>query len=421
MRILTVALLVAIPVFAQTPTAPVQGPPPKNLTKQPDGHISANAMPANPDKFETHIVAQGETLSGIAGKVMKDSKLWPQLWEMNEHIVNPHWIYPDDKILVRTVTKITEATPPPPAALAAAPEPAPATPVAAAAPPPPPQQPPPPPPVPASVGMAVLGPHLAPPASAAAPVHDVFELPAPRVNPAIKATDVVCSGFVRSEKVPASLKVSGTHLRDNALLSTNGQYVQISQGSKSGVTAGSTYQVVRPTLSVSDAKRRIGATKLGTHYLDVGQIQIVEVQEASALARVTGNCEAVEVNDLVIPYTRYEIPEIPRNRTFSSTMTTPGQLVGSIVFMKNIVASAQSTYHTSNVSVNKLAITSEGGVVYIDLGKADGVKPGDLFIVYNGKFAIGEIAVLKVEDKVSSALATYSTEALVLGDRVERR
>jgi cell shape-determining protein MreC len=102
-------------------------------------------------------------------------------------------------------------------------------------------------------------------------------------------------------------------------------------------------------------------------------------------------------------------------------MTTPGEVKGSIVFMKNIVASTQSTYHTSNASVNKVAITSEGGVVYINLGKGDGVKPGDLFIVYNGKFAIGEIAVLKVEDKSSSALVTYSVEALVLGDRVERR
>jgi hypothetical protein len=419
MRILTVALLVAIPVFAQTPSVPVQGPPPKNLTKQPDGHISANTVPANPDKFETHVVLQGETLSGIAGTVMKDSKLWPQLWESNDHIVNPHWIYPDDKILIRPVTRITDAAPPPPTTPAPEAEPAPPAAVEAVAPPPPPPQSPP--PVPASVGIAVLGPHLATPASAKAPVHDVFELPEQRMNPPIKATDVVCSGFVRSETVPASLKVSGTHLRDNALLSTNGQYVQISQGSKGGVTTGSTYQVVRPTLSVSDGNRKFGAGKLGMHYLDVGQIQIVEVEAGSALARVTGNCEAVEVDDLVIPYVRYEIPEIPRNRSFSSTMTTPGEVKGSIVFMKNIVASTQSTYHTSNASVNKVAITSEGGVVYINLGKGDGVKPGDLFIVYNGKFAIGEIAVLKVEDKSSSALVTYSVEALVLGDRVERR
>jgi len=419
MRFLTVALLVAIPVFAQTPTAPVQGPPPKNLSKQPDGHISANAAPANPDHFETHVVAQGETLSGIAATVMKDSKLWPQLWEMNEHIVNPHWIYPDDKILVRTVTRITEAAPPPAPAPVPSPAPEPAVAQAPVAPPAP-QQPPPAPAVPASVGIAVLGPHLAPPASEAAPVRDVFEVPPARVNPPIKSTDVVCSGFVRSEKIPASLKVAGTHLRDNALLSTNGQYVQLNQGSKGGVMKGSTYQVIRPTLKVTDGDSRL-AKSLGTHYLDVGQVQVVDVQPNSSLARVTGNCEAIEVDDVIIPYTRFDIPEIPRNRSFSSTMTTSSEIKGSIVFMKNIVAAVQSSYHTSNLSVNKVAITSEGGVVYIDLGKANGIKPGDLFLVYNGKFAVGEIAVLKVEEKTSSALVTYSTEALVMGDRVERR
>src|SRR5215467_2510576 len=125
MRILIASMLMAGTVLAQStapskvpsgvPTGPAQGPPPKNLTKLPDGHVSANSNPANPDKFEVHVVAQGESLSGIAAVVMKDMKLWPQLWEGNEHIVNPHWIYPNDKILIRPVTKITEAEPPAPA------------------------------------------------------------------------------------------------------------------------------------------------------------------------------------------------------------------------------------------------------------------------------------------------------------------
>ena len=41
--------------------------------------------------------------------------MWPQLWEQNEHIINPHWIYPDDKILIRPVTPLAEAKPPEPA------------------------------------------------------------------------------------------------------------------------------------------------------------------------------------------------------------------------------------------------------------------------------------------------------------------
>jgi hypothetical protein len=123
MRILIGLLLLVSTGFAQDKVAPQQGPPPKNLTQLPDGHFSANADPANVERFEVHIVQTGETLSQIAGQVLNNPRLWPQLWEQNEHIVNPHWIYPNDKILVRPVTQITEALPPPPP-----PEPPPAPP-----------------------------------------------------------------------------------------------------------------------------------------------------------------------------------------------------------------------------------------------------------------------------------------------------
>src|SRR5438105_9773383 len=117
MKILIAVLLMASGAFAQAPpkTIPAQGPPPKKLTVRPDGHVSANQDPANPDQFEVHVVKQGETLSGISGEVLKDPRLWPQLWEQNEHIINPHWIYPNDKILIRPVTEINAAKPPEPA------------------------------------------------------------------------------------------------------------------------------------------------------------------------------------------------------------------------------------------------------------------------------------------------------------------
>src|SRR5579884_4222628 len=116
MRTLLALLLAGSTAFAQAPAkkVPDQGPPPKNLTVRPDGHVTANQDAANADKFEVHVVKQGETLSQIAGEVLKNPRMWPQLWEQNEHIINPHWIYPDDKILIRPVTVVSEAKPPAP-------------------------------------------------------------------------------------------------------------------------------------------------------------------------------------------------------------------------------------------------------------------------------------------------------------------
>src|SRR5438477_10892151 len=149
MRIFLALLMLASSGLAQTRTAPQQGPPPKNLIRQPDGHFTANQGPVNPGKFEGRIVEAGDTLSQLAAEVLKNARLWPQLWEQNEHIVNPHWIYPNDKILIRPVTVLSEAKPPepaPPAPEPPAPAPAPEVeiltrPAPAPAPPPPPEAP----------------------------------------------------------------------------------------------------------------------------------------------------------------------------------------------------------------------------------------------------------------------------------------
>src|SRR5262245_26712016 len=126
--LIAAALLITSSVWAQTAhtpttTAPQQGPPPKNLTVRPDGHVSANQDAVDPEKFEVHIVQKGDTLSGIAGAVLQNPRLWPQLWEQNEHIINPHWIYPDDKILIKPVTVLAEAKPPEPTPEPPAPQP----------------------------------------------------------------------------------------------------------------------------------------------------------------------------------------------------------------------------------------------------------------------------------------------------------
>jgi len=434
MRTLLSVLLVTGVALGQAPAGPPQGPPPRNLAKQSDGHISANSVPANPDDFEVHTVIAGETLSGIAGQSMKDIKLWPQLWEQNEHIVNPHWIYPNDKILIRRVTKISEATPPPPAA---PPTPAPATvPGASPASPEPPRPP----------TRLAIAPY---PTQAAAAPPEIINLIPPKNFSEVKDSDLYCSGFIRAA-VSNEMKVTTLANSDTAVLASTGNYIYVGKGTKDGVRVGATYQVVRPTRRVDSPSRQADDKKLGTHYLEIAQIQVVLGQDSTSMARVTQSCEAVEVGDLVLPYTPAQLPALPSRRPFSPIMKASGQMPGKIVMTKAVLLNFGSTFKgssrlagvgESHGSLGDLerGIAGEDRVVYLDVGRSSGVKPGDLFIVYRDmdaaagtvsldgkkpekrKTAIGELVILRVEDRASTALVTYSTDGISLGDSVERR
>jgi len=270
------------------------------------------------------------------------------------------------------------------------------------------------------VGIGVLSRFLPTNNGAATKAADVFVFPEDRLVPAVKASDVYCAGFIRREPVPSELRVSATYLKDKAAFSTQGEFVRLNQGSKDGLMPGTKFQVVRSTRKVSDPERGFVGGTLGMQYMDIAQIRIAQVQDDFALAEVLSNCDAVEPGDVLMTYVQFEVPELPRNRSFSSAMKATGNIKGSVVFMKNSVAVAGSVY-SSATAPNPRSIVAAGGVLYFNAGKEEGVKPGDLFIVYHGTAAVAEVAVLKVETNTSSALVTYSTEALYLGDPVERR
>ena len=436
MRTILALLIVASTAVAQAPTAqapakaaPQQGRPPKNLTKHADGHVSANQDPTGADKFDVHVVKQGETLSQIAGEALKDPRMWPILWEQNEHIINPHWIYPSDKILIRPVTPLAEAKPPEP-------------PVEE---PEPPQPQPEPVPTPRPVAQA---PRPAPQVPRPPLVIADQRPPAPE----IKYWDLYCSGFVRKDAVPRNLKVIARYDATGGVLASEPDYVYLSQGSTAGIVTGDIYQVVRPTRKLTNPGHTDAFRDLGTHYIDVAQIRVVVSQPDFSLARIVQSCgDAVEVGDLVIPFEKINLPPAPRPRPFSPTIQASGPAKGVIVAAKNVLMNFGSTIETTGViagvgGTSRLGITDRGlaetgSIVYIDVGQDQNVQPGDLFIVYRKpdldrrlypnppevekiehvSSAVGEVMVVKTGERASTAVVTYATDALYLGDAVELR
>ena len=52
----------------------------------------------NAEVPETYIVKKGDTLWGISGMYLKEPWLWPELWDVNPQIDNPHLIFPGDEL-----------------------------------------------------------------------------------------------------------------------------------------------------------------------------------------------------------------------------------------------------------------------------------------------------------------------------------
>jgi len=212
-------------------------------------------------------------------------------------------------------------------------------------------------------------------------------------------------------------------------------------------------QVVRPTKTMTSPFGRTKATSdLGKHYLDIAQLKVVLAQPDFALARVMHSCgDAVEVGDVMMPFQQIVLPEIPRPRPFSPQMTTTSGVKGLIVSTKGVLLNFGSTFKlpadvagvhgTDRLGAMDHGVASSGGIVYIDIGQEKSVKPGDIFIVYRTidlderlnnlpeearklkgtRTAVGELIVVKTGERASTAVVTYASDALALGDSVERR
>lgn len=58
--------------------------------------FQASAVELKPGHPDMYPVKQGDTLWDIANAFLKDPWLWPELWQVNPQIENPHLIYPGD-------------------------------------------------------------------------------------------------------------------------------------------------------------------------------------------------------------------------------------------------------------------------------------------------------------------------------------
>jgi hypothetical protein len=258
--------------------------------------------------------------------------------------------------------------------------------------------------------------------------------------PQASYSTVYCSGFVSDQRVPDATRLVSGEQSNVKVLFARGDYVTINRGQDKGVRVGDRYSVVRAetdALEVNWFKWQAKLLKaMGTHYLDAGQLRIINVQSKTATAEVTLSCDYMQRGDIVLPFQERPEPTFKDPGAFDHFAPISGKPVAMIVESKDYQQSA-----------------GQGNTFYVNLGTEKGVKVGDYFRIfrYQGTLAelapqtkgfqdrlygfgsspgrynwndlprevLGEGIVINVSRNSSTVFVTYSSADIYAGDYVE--
>ncbi len=357
--------------------------PPSNL-HMVDDHWTAWDPPTSfPEGTEVYSIERGDTLWDLSNQFYSDPYLWPQLWERNRYILDAHWIYPGDPLVVGVeVTPIEDVS------------------------------------------------DMSDDTDQTAGLDDDDEMHLDRALsapvPLGSEDDIYCGGYITPEKQSFDHSVIGSehtfsghsgsvsplikkiHYDSFYLNLALGDVVYISGGRETGLMPGSVYTVVRPESTVQHPTRR---KSIGEFNRYLGRVRILSTQEETAIAEIVHSCHPITVGDYLKPFNPEPVPLARLSGLVGVNDPVSNEALVDAPFI--VLA------NTGNVSLG------QGHVVYIDRGAQDDVAPGDLFTIYRDTpsglppLMIGELAVLSVGDEASLAKILASRFTVHVGDRLD--
>lgn len=332
-------------------------------------HWSPYQAPTSyPEGTELHIIVDGDTLWDLASQYFENPFLWPQLWDANRYIENPHLIYPGDPLQIPDLDVIR------PEGVAAG-DTGPG----------------------AGPGGGPGGPGAGP--EGGGPGVGPGGAQAPAFYPAYEEQTIACAGYLAPGE-SSSLRITGSEEGDAKVGLATDDIVYLSRGSDDGINPGDEFYIQRQV----DFSYGVD----GTHVVRTGSLVVLAVQEDTALAEITQACTDIHVDDYLLPFEPIPVPLLPRQPLATRLTPETGQMRGEIV-----------------ASLDDLASLGEGYLVSIDLGEEDGVVPGNMFTVFRyvhpdaPRKMLGELAVLTVQEDNATARIMQSYDFMMVGDLIE--
>lgn len=386
-----------------------KGAPAKRQGSSRPDHFTKWSPPSPeqlPQDAKIHIIQKGDTLWDLAKTYLGDPYFWPQLWEANRYIGDPHWIYPGDPLVIPRPQLIADAAPAESLDIDVLPPPKPV----------------------AKRGDVYCAQYILPSEprgrktarTRLAPSYNEAKAKLTTVedanaNPwANRVSNEPAAEKTKEPKREASaatvLPPSVMSAEDPKLAFHEGDVVFINRGEVDGVNAGDEFLAIHPVEKVFDPDDP--TNEIGVAMQMMGTLKVLCTQERTATARITSSCNAIVLGDLIKPLEPIPIPLAssfdPSPRVCSSL---GDRAKGRIVYNK----------------FGKLGVATED-LASIDLGSEQGIVPGDFLMVYRANpvaslppVVLGDVVVLLVESKTATVKIMSAYGDMVVGDRVALR
>jgi LysM repeat protein len=384
------------------PPAPQQEQPAEVPVQQQQGDVVAPTEDKNvPEPEESaaapakenaaqYVIKRGDTLWDISNTFLKDPFLWPFIWKANPLITNPDLIYPGNKLAIPSLAPIERALNAPAAPKAQLVEKKAPEEEAPLVEEPRPTQ---------GIAASVIKPKPVAPAPGEETLttgHNLI-LPEEQPEPIIDKYSMLRAGYVNEED--SGDRVLGAPEETKTIFGFNDYiYVKVTQQEK--VNIGDEFLIYAPLNTVKHPKT---GKRFGKLIKVLGIMRITAKDSSDVLtARITLSFDSIEKDNMLMPYQEQAF-------IFNSPQKKAKDISGYILEV-----------------TDKRTISGQLDFVYLDKGNADGVEPGDRFIVYAEpdkksfpKKVIGEVQVFLVKEKSSTAVVRKSTDRLARGDAME--
>ncbi|MCG8459559.1 MAG: LysM peptidoglycan-binding domain-containing protein [Holophagales bacterium] len=408
LRNVLVPMLVGGSILAGT-CAFGQSPPPRDL-RQTGDHWTAWNPPTPPEGAQVHVIQPGETLWSIAGSLLGDPYLWPQIWEANQYILDAHWIYPGDPLVISAVTAgvapgdgvvgepLDQADP---ADYADGTMPGSDDPFDSLL-------------GEDGEGEGFWDPSFADSGSGA-PVPLGFE------------ADIYCTGYIGEVDEAFPYTIAGSEYefltptldprRDSEIKGiwgksdtqkyglSNGDIVYLDGGRADGLTPGELLTAVLPKDKV---RHPLTGKMLGRMYAYLGRLRVLSVQDESSIGEIIRTCDPIPVGSTLKLFEPEPVPL--RRRTPMRPVNLPAaneQLEDAPVII---------------ASYDNVVAMGGGYLLFIDQGEEQDVLPGDIFTVYRrGRrgyppIVLGELGILSVRENTALGRLLDARYTVYVGD-----